>query len=285
MAHEEGIPPEALQIQRITPCRCSYVAKKSLLCRLIETKPNVNLIVDQGNTICKLAVFDGCDLQMSTSVKALDRAILRELFLRYESIDSIIYSSVGADDASSLAEYVGRCRHFVELKATTAVPIRASYDRRQLGGDRLAAVVGAYSLAGRGESILVIDAGTAITYEYLEGGNHYIGGNISPGLWLRFKALGSFTSRLPLIHDLPDTDIAPYGVDTHSAMVAGCVEGLMNEVRGYIRLAQEKGYRVILTGGDSEFIAERLGSEPFEVQAHLVLVGLNEILNYNKQNI
>lgn len=242
----------------------------------------MNLIVDQGNTICKLAVFDGRDLLMSTSVKALDEAILRELFLRYENIDSIIYSSVGADDANSLAEYAERCRHFVELKATTKVPIRSSYDRSQLGGDRLAAVVGAYSLAERGEPILVIDAGTAITYEYLQGGSHYIGGNISPGLWLRFKALGSFTSRLPLIHDLPEGFAAPYGLDTRSAMVAGCVEGLLHEVRGYIKSAEQEDYRVILTGGDCEFIAERLGSEQIEVQAHLVLVGLNEILNYNK---
>lgn len=246
----------------------------------------MNLILDQGNSVCKIAVYDGGNTLMSTSVALLSEDILEEVFLRYSDIAWSIYSSVGRDDAEALSVLKKHCPTTLRLEASTAVPIAVAYDRSTLGGDRLAAVVGAYVLGGGAGASLVIDAGTAITYEYLSEEGEYVGGNIAPGLWLRFKALNSFTSKLPLIEDLPTAPLAPIGRDTKTAMLAGCVEGICRELVGYVEEFRAKHHkaRVFLTGGDGKYLLERTRIEGVELVPDLVMLGLNEILEYNKKN-
>lgn len=245
----------------------------------------MNLIIDQGNSVCKIAVFDDRQVIMSTSVSDLNEAILREVFVRYKDIDSLIYSSVGESHSPLESEYLSKLKHRLILSSDTPVPVEVLYDRSSLGGDRLAAVVGAYKLSQGAYPLLVIDAGTAITYEYIAPRGQYLGGNIAPGLWLRFKALNSFTSRLPLIKELPDEEIRLYGDKTQSAMTSGCVRGLEREIGAYIdeALRSDATTHIYMTGGDASFFAERLQRREIELIPELVLIGLNEILEYNKR--
>lgn len=243
----------------------------------------MNLIVDQGNSICKLAIYEAGQVLWSTSVVALDEPILREV-LSHRAIDAAIYSCVGTRRSCVIEILKAHCALVIDLGADTPVPIEVSYDRQLLGSDRLAAAVGAYTQTQGQQPCLVVDAGTAVTYEYLAEGGQYLGGNIAPGLWLRFKALASFTSKLPLIEDLPDV-VPAYGEDTHSAMVAGCAQGLIREVQGYITDMHKAEPRamILLTGGDGDFLRQHCEGEHIRFVPNLVLDGLNRILEYNQE--
>lgn len=244
----------------------------------------MNLIVDQGNSICKLAVYDGMRVVWSTSVVALTGAILREVFV-HQDVSAAIYSCVGVRQESALEILREHCALVIDLGADTPIPIATNYDRQALGSDRLAAAVGAWGHIAGENPCLVVDAGTAVTYEYLAKEGRYEGGNIAPGLWLRFKALASFTSKLPLIEDLPEGVLPLYGEETRSAMLAGCTRGLIREVQGYIRemLEQKPDAKILLTGGDGAFLRQYLQEDNIEFVPNLVLDGLNRILEYNKE--
>lgn len=246
----------------------------------------MQLIVDQGNSVCKLALYEGERLQWSESLVQLTEPILSELFSRY-NIEACIYSSVGQADERVPSYLREHCPYLCELSPTTPVPIRLSYNRSTLGGDRLAGVCGAYTLLGEEETALVVDAGTALTYEYLRPRGEYVGGNISLGLHMRAKALHSFTSRLPLVDE--DLELEPwgegFGLDTRSAIGEGVARGFVEEVRAYIDSLrqQQPELVVLLTGGDADLLARHLADVPrLRVVPELVLLGLREILKYNR---
>lgn len=242
----------------------------------------VNLVVDQGNTVCKIAVCDSRGIIEVQTVPCLDRETLTSLLERYPAeLSCAIYSSVGAwedDTPRLLSAYIPSV---VVVGADTPVPIAVDYDRQLLGSDRLAVAVGAASL-GVGYELLVLDAGTAITYERISSDGVYLGGNISPGLYVRLKAMHTFTNRLPLIHDI-DQISGEYGTDTISAMTQGALRGLAYEIEGYIRAlkATAPDARVYITGGDAEALVQVLDSKVI-IEPDLVLLGLNQILEYNQ---
>ena len=148
-----------------------------------------------------------------------------------------------------------------------------------LGIARLAAVAGATALFPS-ENLLIIDAGTAITYEIITESNIYLGGNISPGMQMRFKALNQYTSRLPLCD--PQVTDNWIGKITQEAIVNGVIQGIVNEMEGYDSLMKKEfsKYKVIITGGDADFFAKKL-KNPIFVNLNLVLNGLNRILEHN----
>ena len=148
--------------------------------------------------------------------------------------------------------------------------------------DRLAAVVGANYLQP-GMDLLVIDAGTAITYEVIEASGTFVGGNISPGMSTRFKALHAFTKKLPLLNE-PE-DVLFIGNDTESAIQSGVVNGIIFEMDGYIDSLRIKypSLLVFLTGGHSFYFARKLKNANF-ADINLVFTGLNRILEYNVEN-
>ena len=124
--------------------------------------------------------------------------------------------------------------------------------------------------------------GTAITFDILTSGGEYLGGNISPGLVMRFRALHAFTSQLPLLEK--DEFSADPGTDTRTAIISGVQKGILYEIHGYMEHFSEQypGLKVILTGGDADFFADKL-KRPIFVVPNLVLCGLNFILDYNAQ--
>ena len=147
----------------------------------------------------------------------------------------------------------------------------------------MAAVVGAYEQFP-GKDILVIDAGTCITYEFIDAAGRYHGGNISPGVQMRFKALHEFTGRLPLV--CREGRRLSLGKDTDTAMREGVLKGMEYEISGYIMAMKHKypELLVFLTGGDEFSFDTNLKSIIF-ADRFLVLKGLNRILNYNNDRI
>jgi type III pantothenate kinase len=126
----------------------------------------------------------------------------------------------------------------------------------------------------------VIDTGTCITYDFLTGDGNFLGGAISPGLMMRFQAVHTFTSRLPLVSPVDNTELI--GDSTESCIQSGIINGLVEELNGIIKRYQEKfeGLKVILCGGDTRFFENKLKGTIFAVP-ELVLSGLNSILIYN----
>ncbi|MBQ2098215.1 MAG: type III pantothenate kinase, partial [Bacteroidales bacterium] len=168
----------------------------------------------------------------------------------------------------------------MELTPDTRIPIVNRYSTpKTLGNDRLAAAVGATVMFPWGNS-LIIDVGTAITYDYVKDGCEYLGGNISPGIDIRLRALHDYTSRLPLIDDPQPTET--FGLSTREAISNGVVMGVIHEIEGYVSDFEKKNVNsnIILTGGGSIYLSKKLKITIF-AEPNLVNIGLNRILNYN----
>jgi type III pantothenate kinase len=241
----------------------------------------VNLIVEQGNSFTKVAVYHNGRLEISAGYKECDACALTPFFAKY-NLQQGIMSTVAEPQNDLLAFLRDRLPYFIFFDATTAIPIPIDVRYQTpdtLGKDRLAAVVGAACLHP-GKDILVIDAGTAITYEILESAGIYIGGNISPGMETRFKALNYFTKRLPLVSETEHIPLI--GNTTETAIQAGVVNGILYEMEGYIHdLRRKYPYLLVfLTGGHSFYFAGRL-KKPIFADRNLALIGLNRILEYN----
>ena len=240
----------------------------------------MNLIFDIGNTATKMAVYDGYEKITSFRTKQFSCEKLQEIFSHFsDKIDKAIISTVRdtpefiIDMATLGIPYVHVLSHHTKL------PFKNEYETPEtLGPDRIAAVAGAFYMYP-GRNVLIIDAGSAVTYDYLSG-KTYKGGNISPGLSMRFKALHRFTGKLPL-GSTTEKYTSP-GKNTLEAITAGVINGLIYEINEYIRAFEEKNIdsMVVLTGGDSGYLKERINYK-VNYQPDLVLAGLNHILEYN----
>ena len=242
----------------------------------------VNLIIEQGNTSTKVAIYGEGNLQASFVYKTFDKSKLKPLFDVY-SLDKGIYSTVADVDEDLIAYLKERLSCFIYFDNDVRLPITIKYKTpHTLGKDRIAAVVGAYYLQPN-RNILIIDAGTCITYELLEASGSYLGGNISPGMTTRFKALNDYTKKLPLVNEREE--VPCWGTCTEDAIRAGVVNGIVFEMDGYIDKAKElySDVLVFLTGGHSFYFESRLKNSIF-ADINLVLTGLNRILEYNVEN-
>ena len=242
----------------------------------------MNLIIDQGNASTKVAVYNEEHLEASFVFKVFDIETVSPLFNRYNLTQGVFSTVVDTDDA--LVCYLKKqLACFVFFDETVMLPISVKYQTpKTLGKDRLAAVVGATYLYPN-RNLLVIDAGTAITYELVDASGAFLGGNISPGMTTRFKALHSFTKKLPLL--VEQDDVPLIGDSTELAIQAGVVNGIVFEMDGYIDSLQKiyPDLFVFLTGGHSFYFESRLKNSIF-ANVNLVLVGLNRILEYNVEN-
>lgn len=175
-----------------------------------------------------------------------------------------------------------RGKGLVPLDASTPVPLMNSYGTpATLGMDRLAAAVGAWSMQP-GKDILVIDAGTAVTYDFISSRGEYMGGNIAPGIGLRFRSLHEHTGALPMV--APQGSLPDLGTDTETAIRSGVLRGIRYEAEGYIREleSQYPSLLVFLTGGDAEFFDIKVKSSIFAVP-DLVLRGLARIVECDEK--
>lgn len=250
----------------------------------------MNLCVDQGNSRTKVALMtDEGKIMKHLIYKSFSSADVERLFDLYDITDSII-SSVVDIEAAVVNTLHRRSQHFVLFDHMTPVPIVNRYDTPQtLGQDRLAAAVGAKSLCPN-ENLLIIDAGSAITYDFVSAEGEYMGGNIAPGIKMRFTMLQRMTKKLPLV-DAEENELIPlFGTNTRDAIAAGVIRGVTYEVKGYMRTLKEKmpHYQTFLTGGHAPYVLNNVRSSRNEkreirYEKNLVLIGLNTILVYNKK--
>lgn len=237
----------------------------------------LDLIIDIGNTRAKLLAMScgevveetTCD---SETLDALDGLVRRQSFSR--GIVSTV-GKVGERAWNALGQL-----DFPVIRLTPATPLPiATVFPESMGSDRIAAIVGAMYLKP-GAPLLIADAGTCVTYEFIDDEGTYLGGNIAPGLRLRMLAMHEHTALLPLVE--VKGEVPEIGYDTETAMRAGAVLGLKHEIEGYIRAYREQHPRlqVFLTGGD-EFQFGPDIQPIIQANHHLVPIGLWRILSCN----
>ncbi len=241
----------------------------------------MNLVIDVGNTLVKLAVFDSGILKhKKTCVKTDFLPTLAEFSENFNSITNSIVSSVANLSDHQLSKLEQLCNVLL-LDHETKVPFKNKYGTPQtLGIDRIA-LVSAAAHKYQDTNVLVIDAGTCITYDFLNSDNEYLGGAISPGLSMRYKSLHTFTDKLPLLE--ANNPKAVTGNSTTTSIHAGVVNGVLYEIDGFIE-AYKNNYEnltVILTGGDAQFLRDTIKNDIF-ANSNFLLEGLNHILEYNK---
>jgi type III pantothenate kinase len=245
------------------------------LIRIVKLAFVINLAVDFGNSRIKAGLFEGETLKEKLSFMQM-RELEKWLGQRH---DNLIVSSVSDEVTKILTEAKSKGKK-VQLTTSTSLPIKVKYDTPEtLGVDRLAAACGALQLFP-GHPCLVIDMGTCINYEVLDSDAVYWGGIISPGVSMRFKAMHTFTARLPLIE--PVGGVQLIGNSTKTCMQSGVMNGILEEMRGIMNQLRLKypNLRVILCGGDAGLFENQLKDSIFAAP-ELVLRGLNRILNHN----
>lgn len=236
----------------------------------------MNIAIDYGNSSAKVGVFDGFELAEHRIFASSNE--LRH-FLQNFSGECLIISSVSVDatEVSSWAKHVKT--RFI-LNSALPLPIKNKYATpKTLGVDRIAGVCGAQTLFPHTPS-LVIDAGTCITYDFLDAEGNFLGGGISPGVRMRFQAVHAFTRRLPLVEPVNNSPLI--GDSTETCIQSGVGNGLVAEIDGIVAQYASRfpGLQVILTGGDARFFENKL-KEPIFAVPELVLSGLNSILIHN----
>lgn len=234
----------------------------------------MNLTIDIGNSNSKAALFDGREL-----VRAFDWPLGSTPDI---SVDKAIIVSTRGETEQLEQQLRARAKFVMRFDHTTPVPLKNLYATPgTLGADRLAAAAGAHTLFP-GRTMLIVDFGTAITYDIVTAAGEYLGGNISPGAGSRLRALHDYTEALPL-YGLPEETTAEFPArDTKSAIENGVATGIVAETEHYIARANRKFGEtgVIFTGGDADYFARRVKFPIFAV-SELVFQGLNAILEHN----
>ncbi len=236
----------------------------------------MNAVIDAGNTRAKAGIFSGKELKEKFAFNSIDQ--LKD-FLAKNKFNNALISSVGIS-AVELAESANVIDISITLSHVLPLPIKIQYGTpHTLGVDRIAAACGAIELFPS-QNTLVIDAGTCINYEFIDAQANYHGGAISPGIEMRFKAMNTFTARLPLVS--LNNEVGLIGNSTESCLQSGVMNGILGEVEGMIQRYQEKypELKVVLCGGDASLFENRLKPTIFAAP-DLVLMGLNRILRYN----
>ncbi|MDE6484472.1 MAG: type III pantothenate kinase [Duncaniella sp.] len=243
------------------------------------------LTIDHGNSVAKMSLRRDDTLIASAAAEEVTPEAVSD-FVGGRRLAGIIMASVAGYD-STLAESLRPLAGMVmELTPFTPVPIGIDYaSRSTLGVDRIAAAVGAAAIFPRRDTV-VVDAGTAITIDYLDASGTFRGGNIAPGLDMQLQALHRFTARLPLVASPAEVQSSPavYGTDTPSAILSGCLLSMAGAVDYFRRHAagRDADMAVVLTGGNGRLLAPYLSHCNPVTEPHLVDNGLYRILRYNE---
>lgn len=241
------------------------------------------LAVDVGNTRIKAAVFEGSTL-LETFVfdKTAIQKSIENILKKYKSITDLVVASVSDVEKQAFISFEKHVNiHFVSHK--DSFPFVNCYETpHTLGIDRMVLAAGA-TLRFPSQNRLVIDAGTCVTYDFIDENNNYLGGAISPGMRLRYEALHNFTAKLPKLSiENPEHFI---GKSTAQSIHSGIVNGIGNEIDGFINQykSQYPNFIIILTGGDSDFLAKRLKNTIF-ANSNFLLESLNQTFQFKIKN-
>lgn len=237
-----------------------------------------NLVIDAGNTRIKVAIFEENHLQ---SYMVFNPAVPEDFVAWCQGFKpkKMLLSDVGGMALEKIGAYLPSVPLY-QLSSELNLPFTNLYGSKQtLGADRMALVAGGIHFFP-GQELLVIDAGTCVTYDVLGLNQNYLGGNITPGLQMRLQAMHNFTGKLPLPEFSHPAEVL--GTDTITCLLSGAYFGLIGEVEYFITHYgnQKPNLKVLLTGGDAQSLAKSLKSSIF-VHEHLLLYGLNKIVSIN----
>ena len=242
----------------------------------------MNLIIDVGNTLIKLAVFENNTLV--SKVKSPKKQFFynfQKITEQHKNIKDVIISSVG-DFSEDEILFIQKKYQTLILSHQTTVPFKNNYKTPEtLGVDRIALVSSA-AIQYPCKNVLIIDVGSCITFDFLNSKNEYLGGSISPGLNLRYQSLHNYTNKLPLLK--PKVSKKTIGNSTKSSIHIGVIQGVVNEIDGFISSYKEKyeEFTIILTGGGAQYLVDSLKNDIF-ANSNFLLEGLNYILQNNKK--
>ncbi len=240
----------------------------------------MNLLVDIGNTLTKIAVSDGKSIVTEFKLRSIDLDFIKDI-IEDNNIKNIAISNVRKPN-QKLFDLCNSKSNLYTFNKEIRLPFNNPYDDGLVGEDRLSLILGAYSLYPQ-DNVLVVDLGTCITYDIKTSKNVYQAGGISPGLALRKKSLSSGTVNLNEIDPVyPKSMIAS---DTHSSISIGLLIGIQSEIEGMINRYKKtyKNLKVIVTGGDSIFLSGKLKNTIF-TNSNFIYRGLNYLIEYNQVN-
>jgi type III pantothenate kinase len=240
----------------------------------------MNFIVDIGNTYIKASLFDKGKILWQEKSKADSfLELIIPVFSKYKDIKNLIYSASGFISQDILDFFHSQC-HVIAFSHNSKLPFNNTYETpNTLGLDRLALVAAAHHLYPQ-QNVLIIDAGTCITYDIITKQANYLGGSISPGIDMRFKALHKFTAGLPLISfEKPKTH--PVGKNTKDAILNGVLQGVVYEIDQNIEryMSDFKDLTIILTGGNQQYLSTQLKNSIF-ANSNFQQFGLHAILEH-----
>jgi type III pantothenate kinase len=241
------------------------------------------LTVDVGNTRIKGAVFEGDNsVEVFVFSKVEIHEKIENILKKHEKVTHLVVASVGNVDKQSFLNFQKQLEVWF-ISHEDAFPFVNNYTTpKTLGIDRMVLAAGA-ALKFKGQNRLIIDAGTCVTYDFVDQNDVYHGGAISPGLRLRYESLHNFTDKLPLLTiESPKYFI---GDSTSHAIHSGVVNGLVYEINGFVDEYQSKftNFIIILTGGDTDFLAKRFKNTIF-ANSNFLLESLNQIFQYKIEN-
>ena len=238
----------------------------------------MNLVLDIGNSYIKIALFEKSELIQKFQFSDNFEKNILDTLSNYEIKYSII-SNVGKIE-NTIIELLNNTTNLLFLSNQLKFPFKNLYNSKNtLGQDRLA-LVSAAAFKFPKDNVLIIDAGSCITYDFKNFKNEYLGGGISPGISMRFKSLNSFTANLPLISSTNSFKLV--GDTTKNSLISGVMNGTVSEINGIIKQYFEEfnNIKIILTGGDSNFLRKRIKNSIFADQ-NFLLKGLNKLLEDN----
>ena len=241
---------------------------------------SMNLVIDIGNTLTKVAIFSNNQIIFNNNYDSLTVNALKELLNKFNIVNSIIAEVKNFD--ATLIELLQIKTNFFKLNQNVHLPFNNKYSTpTTLGKDRIAVISAASNLFPN-TNVLVIDIGTCITFDIIDAENNYLGGGISPGLEMRFKSLEHFTGKLPLVELEGNNEPQFIGDSTTNSIKSGVFFGIKNEIEGVINAYTEQyaDLKIVLTGGNAERF-ELAPKNRIFADKFFVLKGLNEILNEN----
>ncbi len=240
----------------------------------------MNLAIDIGNSRVKVALFKQGQLVAKTILESFSPAQVEKFWSDYGNPERAIVSNVGEETKLPVRWNFPS----LILDSQTALPFQSEYKTPQtIGKDRLA-LAAAARFQYPAQDCLVIDAGTCITYDFVNRSGNYLGGGISPGLKMRLQSLPHFTSRLPLVEAKPHFELI--GQSTENSILSGTVGGIIREVEGTIAEYKSRYPQLvsIVTGGDMLWFDDLLKNSIFAAPDFLMM-GLNYILDYNAERL
>ena len=241
------------------------------------------LTIDVGNTRIKSAVFENNTLiEASVFSNENFQTEIENILSLNKKIKVLVVASVGKLEKQSFESFSNRVKiYFISRESN--FPFQNNYATPiTLGIDRMVLSAGAV-LQFPNKNRLIIDAGTCVTYDFVDDNNNYQGGAISPGIRLRYAAMHNYTAKLPLLSIQEPQSII--GNSTNQSLHSGVINGLTFEIEGYIDslMSKNENFIIILTGGDANFLAKRLKNTIF-ANSNFLLQSLNNLYQYQIKN-